>query len=127
MSFKKEADQVQEIVKALAEIQKPLKIFAILKLADEFYTKSEREELLGKYEALINADQAVYESIQAAQPQDGMGYEERVEKYGEQKAKEVFAPVAAAMSARKETTQQIREFETQYPLITQLFGVRGGV
>lgn len=126
MSFKKEADQVQELVKALAEIQKPLKIFAILKLADEFYTKSEREELLGKYEALIKADQAAYESIQTAQPQDGLGHEERVAKYGEQKAKELLPSVTAAMNIRKETTQKIREFGAEHPLITQLFGVRGG-
>lgn len=126
MSFNKEAEQVQELVKVLAEIQKPLRVFAILKLADEFYTKSEREALLSEYEALINADQAAYESIQAAQPQDGIGYEDRVAKYGEKRAKELLAPVVAAMDARKGTTQQIREFKTKHPIITQLFGVRGG-
>ncbi|MDV2114893.1 hypothetical protein [Alcaligenes faecalis] len=99
MSFNKEADQVQELMKALAEIQKPLRIFAILKLADEFYKKDEREKLLAKYESLIEADQAAYESLQAAQPQDGLGYEERVAKYGEQKAKELFEPVSAALNA----------------------------
>lgn len=127
MPFNKEADQVQELVKALAEIQKPLRIFAILKLVDEFYTKGERENLLAKYKSLREADQAAYERIQAAQPQDGIGHEERLTKYGEQKAKELFAPVAVAMNARKETTQQIRGFETEHPLITQLFGVRGGL
>ncbi|MCX5470186.1 hypothetical protein OSH04_00510 [Alcaligenes sp. A-TC2] len=126
MSFNKEADQVQELVKALAEIQKPLRIFAILKLTDEFYTKEEREKLLAKYESLIEADQAACEVLQAAKPQDGLGYEERVAKYGEQKAKDLFEPVADALNSRKETMRRVGEFESEHPLITQLFGVRGG-
>lgn len=116
----KETDQTLEQLKSIAS---SLETLASLRLVETFYSAGERQELLARRRKLYEDDAAAYAELQAAQdaqPDQGVGYEARVKKHGEQVVAEQFAPVRAALEKRRETLRAIERFEAAHPLIKRL-------
>ncbi|KVW77431.1 hypothetical protein [Burkholderia ubonensis] len=100
-----------------------LKSIALLRAVDAFYTREEYMELLCQYRALLANDLAAYGEVQRvreADPDRGIGWEERIEKYGEEEANKRNAPFNAAFDAKKATSDKVRDFERVNPLIVSL-------
>ena len=94
----KEIKAIQKpILEAIEKLHAPLAAIALLKMADEFYTKEERAALYAEHQALHDADVAAYQHLQEAGPQDKLSWEQRVEQFGEAVAAQQFAPTHAAL------------------------------
>ncbi len=125
-------DALQKAVtEAAKKISSPLSILALLALADEFYTKEERGQLVAKYQELRAADHAAYAALDAAQkaltestPVQVEGYDARVKLYGAEAAAEQVAGVTQAREGRRETLASINSFEKEHGLIVGLIDFR---
>lgn len=114
----------KDLLEAVAQIQTPLSVLAHLQLAKEFYSDARRQALYAEYEALIAADNAAYEALNAARQEDGLSWEQRVAQFGEDEARRQTAPMMAAFEARKATTANWGRFRTDHPLLVRLFEAR---
>ncbi|MFY3863926.1 hypothetical protein ACOTJQ_28905 [Achromobacter xylosoxidans] len=106
---------------AAAALQAPLDVLALLKLADEFYSKEDRSLLYEQYRQLIAADVAAFTHMQeqSGSP-SGMTYEERVAKYGKAIADEQLEPATKAREARVKTMNAVSAFENEHRLLVRL-------
>jgi hypothetical protein len=127
-----EDKQHKALIAAIERLHKPLEVLAFLKLAEELYSKEERTKVYAEYEKLHNADQVAYKNLMQIQAAgDALSWEQRVEKYGEAKAKEQLAPHMAARDLRKNTRHALILFEDQHRVVLRLlyardtFGKRG--
>ncbi|MEX3556256.1 MAG: hypothetical protein VB131_06735 [Burkholderia gladioli] len=124
MNDKNEDKQHKALMTALEKIQAPLEALALLKLADEFYTKEERVKVFAEYDKLRGADKAAYDNLDQTCATDNLSWEQRVEKYGEAKALEQYAPHQAAMDTKQETGRAVMAFEKEHRLVLRLLDVR---
>ncbi len=124
MTDKNEDKQHKALMTALEKVQAPLEALALLKLADEFYTKEERAKVYAEYDKLRDADKAAYANLDQTRAADDLSWEQRVEKYGEAKAREQFAPHQAAMDAKQETGRAVMAFEREHRLVLRLLDMR---
>ncbi|CAE6850604.1 hypothetical protein R75465_07143 [Paraburkholderia aspalathi] len=121
----KEIEAIQKpILEAIEKLHAPLAAIALLKMADEFYTKEERAALYAEHQALIDADVAAYHHLQEAGPQDKLSWEQRVEQFGETVANEQYAPKKDAMEAKQAASRRVGEFEREHRLIVRLAGAK---
>ena len=122
MTDKNEDKQHKALMTVLERIQAPLEIFALLKLADELYTKEERAKLYAEYKMLCDADLAAYENINKALTvrDDNLTREQRVEKYGEAVMTAQVARHQAALEARKVTTRALMAFQGKHRVVVRL-------
>lgn len=121
-----EKEVLAAIDKALTPLQSlngHLKVIVLMQLAGEFYTKTQRRELYSVYEKLRAEDTRLYANLQATQDElidRGIGYEERVKRYGEKEAEKQMAPIVAAMDARREHGGEINAFRREHAIIYEL-------
>ncbi|HDR8990723.1 TPA: hypothetical protein QDA93_003353 [Burkholderia vietnamiensis] len=123
----KETDQTLEQLKSIAG---SLETLSALRLFETFYPAEERQNLIARHRQLYDEDAAAFaglRSAQGAQPDQGLGYDARVEKHGEEAVTQQYAPVHAALEKRRETLKAIDQFEAAHPLIKQLSGYAPGV
>lgn len=119
-----EKEVLAAIEKALAPLQSlsgHLKLIALIQLAGEFYTKEQRRDLYSVYEELRAEDTRLYNNLQAAHAaiiDPGIGYEERVKKYGAKEAEKQMAPILEAIDARHNST--LSGFERDHVIIYEL-------
>ena len=121
----KDADQqYKAVLAAIDRMHAPLEVLALFKLADEFYTKEERAKVYAEYEELRNADQAAFETLGQARLGDDLTWEQRVKKYGEEKATEQLASHRAALDAKQATSRAVLAFERQHRIVLRLLHAR---
>ncbi|WP_116137986.1 hypothetical protein [Trinickia diaoshuihuensis] len=106
MTDKNEDKQHKALMTALEKIQAPLEALAVLKLADEFYTKEERAKLYADYTKLRAADMAAYEVLHRANE-------------GKDQAAHT-----AAFEAKKAASQALMAFEKEHQLVLRLLDAR---
>ncbi|CAH0445359.1 hypothetical protein LMG10661_01610 [Ralstonia syzygii subsp. syzygii] len=82
MTDKNEDKQHKALMTALEKIQAPLEALALLKLADEFYTKEERAKVFAEYDKLRDADKAAYDNLDQTRATDDLTWEQRGMKTG---------------------------------------------
>ncbi|MCC8533237.1 hypothetical protein LN457_10565 [Xanthomonas phaseoli] len=124
MTDKNEDNRHKALMTALEKVQAALETLALLKLADEFYTKEERAKVYTEYGRLRDAHQAAYANLDKARAADDLTWEQRVEKYGEAKAKEQYAPYQAAIDARREAGRAVMAFEKEHRIVLRLLDMR---
>ncbi|AMV09378.1 hypothetical protein [Xanthomonas citri] len=124
MTDKNEDNRHKALMTALEKVQAALETLALLKLADEFYTKEERAKVYAEYDRLRDVDKAAYENLDKARKADDLTWEQRVEKYGETKARELAAPYHAAMDARRESSRAVTAFEKEHRIVLRLLDMR---
>ncbi|CAZ15830.1 hypothetical protein [Xanthomonas albilineans] len=128
MTDKNEDNRHKALMTALEKVQTALEALALLKLADEFYTKEERAKVYAEYDRLRDVDQAAYENLDKARDKaraaDDLTWEQRVEKYGEVKARELAAPYHAAMDARRESSLAVMAFQKEHRIVLRLLDMR---
>ncbi|HBN8518942.1 TPA: hypothetical protein L4F23_005786 [Pseudomonas aeruginosa] len=106
---------------ALERIDTPLRALAIAKLADMLYTPEERQKLLAMWDQMNKVDADLAATIQAGPQVDpGLSWEDRVQKYGEETAKEHFERVYSAMETRKSQGKLRNQFRSDHGLLIQL-------
>nr|WP_241025995.1 hypothetical protein [Burkholderia sp. Tr-20390] len=109
-------DTLQLIATSLEEI-------ALQRAIDMHYSVQDRTSLLTEYRALLDADSAAYDELQRVRNEDPdgpIGWEARVEKYGEEEARERHAPFMSAFNAKRAASEQEIEFKRKHPLIAKL-------
>lgn len=125
-------DALQKAVtEAAKKISGPLSILALLGLANEFYTKEERGQLVATYRELKAADHAAYAALDAAQkaltestPAEIEGYDARVKMFGAEVAAEQIADTTKAREGRRVALANINAFEKEHGLIVGLIEFR---
>ncbi|RBL65411.1 hypothetical protein C3E98_043135 [Pseudomonas sp. MWU13-2625] len=113
-----------KLLETLDSVAASLESIALLRAIDMFYTREDRIALLAEYRSLIDADHAAYADLQRAReadPERELGWEARVEKYGEEEARKQNAPVIALFEAKRETSEQHSRFGYKHPLIVDLY------
>ena len=115
-------NQLKKIQSAIENISDPLTTLVAIKLAEEFYTKEERQQLYIEYSLLIESDQVALKNLEEAEPTHDKDLEwgERVKKYGETIAEEHLNPRSIAQAERIKVIKKLDIFRTKYQLITQL-------
>lgn len=76
-----------------------LEVLALMQLATEFYTQAQRIDLYKTYALMCDEDARLFSNITATHdslPDSGLGYEERVKKFGKIIADEQIAPFMEA-------------------------------
>ncbi|SOE65294.1 hypothetical protein SAMN05446635_2656 [Burkholderia sp. OK233] len=106
MTDKNEDKQHKALMTALEKMQAPLEAIALLKLADEFYTKEERAQLYVEYKKLFEADAAAYEVL------------EQATAGGDRDAQ------MAAFEAKKAASEAATAFEKKHRLVIRLMDAR---
>lgn len=66
----------------------------------------------------------MYANLDKARAADDLTWEQRVEKYGEAKAREQFAPYQAAMDAQREASRAVMAFEKEHRIVMRLLDMR---
>lgn len=114
-------------VESLVKISEPLSILALLRLADEFYSKEDRSRLLNELQELRERDREAFKVVDAARealnkdiPEEFQGRAARVRKYGEEVANAQQADMDAALEARRAMIAAVTAFEKEHHLITQI-------
>ncbi|KWE97886.1 hypothetical protein WL81_02315 [Burkholderia ubonensis] len=109
-------DTLQRIATSLEEI-------ALQRAVDMLYSVQDRTSLLTEYRALLAADSAAYNELQRVRDEDpdgSIGWEARIEKYGEEEARKRHAPFLSAFDAKRATSERELEFKRKHPLIAKL-------
>jgi hypothetical protein len=112
-----------QLLAHLKTIASSLEKLALLRELDAFYSSDERKHLVTEYRALRRADAIAFAGIEAAREElgdAGLGWEARVEKYGEEEAKRRNAPMMASLDVRRAAMKQVSEFERRHPAIIAL-------
>lgn len=121
--IEKRADErATKLIATLEAIRAPLSAVAALALADEFYTKEERQSLYAQYASLQEADEAARQKLFSTEAtQDpGLSWEDRERKYGRDVAKQHIAPNEDAMAIKMSISLRLTDFMKQHPLIVRL-------
>ena len=120
------ANQLKTIQGAIDNISDPLTTLVAIKLAEEFYTKEERQDLYVEYSELLESDQIALNNLEEAEPTQDKDLEwgERVEKYGEATAEEHLNPRSIAQAERGLIIKKLDLFGTKHRLITQLVNAK---
>lgn len=126
-----EKEVLASIEKAIAEplnrVNVPLTTLALLQLANEFYTKEERTNLYGVYQQLCDEDERRFAELRKAQESiadEGIGFENRVKKFGKDEADKQIAPVVTAMDLRRESAAAHEAFKNQHPILYKLINAK---
>lgn len=130
MDEKEMLGAIEKAAMPLQRLNGPLKVLALLQLAGEFYTKTQRKDLYAIYEKLCAEDTRLFDNLQTAHADvidAGIGYEKRVEKYGDDEAKKQMAPIMEAMDARRESIAAISAFRTEHEIIFKLISAKEDV
>lgn len=118
-----------ELLQSIESIKAPLSVMALLGLLDELYSKEERRILHSEYEVLREASHAAYLTLKAAAPEvdSGMGWDARVQKYGEEVATEHMRPHMEALEAKQKKDQKTADFEVNHPQIKRLYWLKNEI
>lgn len=128
----KEIEAIRKpVLDALEKLNVPLSAMALLKIANEFYTKEERTNLYGLYKQLQETDKKAYDHMEAASkkldaatPKDIVGLEARIERFGEDEANAQLAESRQMREIRKSTLKELTDFERKHRLIIRLLEVK---
>jgi hypothetical protein len=118
-------EQVEsKLLQQIESVASSLEKIALLRAVEAFYSSEERAALLKKFRALLEADKVAYAAmrkIQDADPDDRLGWEASVERFGEEETRKRKAPFLAAFEAKQASSKQASAFEDEHPLIKQLY------
>ncbi|WP_267122737.1 hypothetical protein [Xanthomonas sacchari] len=81
------------------------------------------KNLKEEYAKLKYADSLALEALTEAHDRlraEGLSYEQRVEKYGENRAARENAPILDAHEVRRATMAELRKFRDEHPLIVAI-------
>lgn len=112
-----------KLLTQLQTIASSLEKLTLFRELDAFYPGDERKRLIAEYRALREADAIAFAGIEAARKEmvdAGLGWEARVEKYGEDEATEQSAPLMASLDARRSAMANVDEFGRRHPTIIAL-------
>ncbi|MFY2087904.1 hypothetical protein ACOTDN_15690 [Achromobacter xylosoxidans] len=125
MRDKAEDKQNQMLTNAMKDLQAPLDVLAMFKLADEFYPKDKRSELYAEYQRLQEADDAAFVHMQEqlGSP-SGMTFEERVARHGQEVAAAHVESCRIAREARIKTMNAVDAFRKEHGLLMRLLGAK---
>jgi len=112
------------ILGTLTQIASSLKVTALLRLAEEFYSREERVDLYKEYKELREEDERTRLAYVDAGPADRVPWEERVAKYGEAVAREHFKDVEAAHKIRQAAMERVSAFEREHRILMRLLDAR---
>ncbi|MDQ1090656.1 hypothetical protein QE400_000069 [Xanthomonas sacchari] len=120
----------EKLLKLLSSIDRSLSHLAAVARLPHVYTDGAVKGLIDQYGKLKYAESAAFEKFEAANEQlrqDGLSYEQRVEKLGEDAAALVTAPHLQAHEERKKAMAELRKFRDENPLIVAIVdGTRCG-
>lgn len=118
-------DAQQQLLKAIEAATVPLTAMALLGLADEFYTKEERQTLYAELHALQLAEAVAFDA-ELPEPivEPALSFEDRVKKYGPEEADRHIEPRTLGLQARLSASRELRAFEHAHPLIKRLLTAR---
>ncbi|AFJ90361.1 hypothetical protein MYA_6027 (plasmid) [Burkholderia sp. KJ006] len=123
MNGKNEEKLQEKLIDTLQRVATSLEEIALQRAIDMFYPVQDRTSLLTEYRALLDADIAAYDELQRVRDEDpdgSIGWEARVEKYGEEEARRRHAPFMSAFNAKRAASERELEFKRKHPLIAQL-------
>ena len=126
MADDQQAKQHSELLGVLQGIQGSLKALATIQLAAEFYTPDERRALRAEYDALREKDSTAYAAMQEARegmPDAGLSWDQCVQKYGEETAKQHRQHRADFNGLRElqaAAYKDVASFERKHPLLMRL-------
>lgn len=118
-----ENNESKLLLAELQNIASSLERLALFRELDAFYSTDDRKRLIKEYRALREADAIAFGGIEAARKEvgdAGLGWEARVEKYGEEEANRQTAPMMAAVDSRRSAMERVSEFERRHPTIIAL-------
>jgi hypothetical protein len=117
MEAKEIAPVQKPILEAIEGLRAPLAAIALLRMADEFYSKEERLALYAEYYALRDAHSATIQRVQETAPSETLSPEKRGEKFSEDVAKKQYAD---AIEANRAASQRLSAFQREHRLIVRL-------
>lgn len=120
------AELLAAIKSSVSAINTPLSTLALLALVDEFYSKEDRQKLYAEYADLVAKDSAAHKLLleSEATVDPGMGFDARVQKHGEEAAREHIKPKMDALEAKKAISEQVSDFERKHPMIKRLHRIQ---
>ena len=109
------------LLEVLENIQASLRSFFNVPAATEIYTKEERKQRHQEYRQLLDAHREAQEAVRATGPHDGLSWKARVEKYGEEKARELSAPIQAAFEVNRKRYDAVNKFEQEHKILLRFW------
>ncbi|SDA85213.1 hypothetical protein SAMN03159475_0089 [Pseudomonas sp. NFPP33] len=118
----KELKQAMDTLSAnLAEANVSLRVLALMKLAEEFYTKEERQEFYERRRVLMDEAEEVRQALTIpARPEDSRSWEEFEKQEPAEKVAEVRQQIQDRHDNAREASRKVSEYEKQHPVLTAL-------
>lgn len=124
MQEKDVLQQVEGLKKALEESSASLRILSLVKLAEEFYTKEEREEFYGRWQVMDEYAEKVRQKINSHRSDDPRSWEKFAEEESRETVAAARAEIQANMQEAKEWREKIQAHEQQHPVLASLIHMR---
>jgi len=114
------SEEEQRLQQVLEKIERSLGVNALMQLANEFYTKEERTALYAQHKALEAEDQRTLAALIAPRPQEELGWEQLVAKYGEAGATAQTEERESLRLVRVAAGDRLKAFEKEHKLLLRL-------
>ena len=122
----KELKQAMDTLSAhLEKSSVSLRTLALMKLAEEFYTKEERQEFYERRRLLNDEAEEVRKRLQVeARPGDSRSWEEFEKQEPAERVAEVQRQIQHKYDSARDANRKISGYERQHPVLTALANLR---
>ena len=122
----KELKQVVDTLSAhLEKSSVSLRTLALMKLAEEFYTKEERQEFYERRRVLNYEAEEVRQTLQVeSRPGDSRSWEEFEKQEPAEKVAAVRQQIQHKYDSARDANRKISDYERQHPVLTALASLR---
>lgn len=123
MTNEQMAVNFEKLLTLLTSVDRSLSHLSAVARLSHIYGESTVKGLVEQYGRLKFADSAAFEVLTETGKkltEDGLTYEQRVEKMGKEEAGRHGAPQREALDARKKTLAELDKFKKEYPLIVAI-------
>lgn len=122
----KELKQAMDTLSAhLEKSSVSLRTLALMKLAEEFYTKEERQEFYERRRLLNDEAEEVRKRLQVeARPGDSRSWEEFEKQEPAERVAEVQRQIQHKYDSARDANRKISDYERQHPVLTALANLR---
>jgi hypothetical protein len=122
----KELKQAMDTLSAhLEKSSGSLRTLALMKLAEEFYTKEERQEFYERRRLLNDEAEEVRKALTVeARPGDSRSWEEFERQEPAEKVAEVRQQIQDRHDSAKDANRKVSDYEKQHPVLTALANLR---